>query len=358
MKRNLKAPFSFYDNVYGTEFPCPQLFLQLYGELPSKYSNRRKSYDPSILDYLKENGFKLESKVFSNSRRHDLASQVLLVNDEKEMFIELQSSVDISKNNLTQLEIWYNVKNGEIETQINLEEFTKLERTKKKANIQLVKSDMGHLDTEEYDLFVNPMDLELNYGDEFLKVHEAIVSRLNKDNDKGIILLHGDPGTGKTSYIKHLTTLVKDKDILFIPPSMAEMLSEPSIIPFLMDHKNSILIIEDAERVIADREGNGSPAGVSNILNLTDGILGDCLSIQIIATFNMKREKIDQALLRKGRLIAEHKFENLSIENTNKLFKHIDKDVVTTVPMSLADIYNVDVEVFRATNKSKIGFNN
>lgn len=358
MKRNLKAPFSFYDNVYGTEFPCPQLFLQLYGELPSKYSNRRKSYDPSILDYLKENGFKLESKVFSNSRRHDLASQVLLVNDEKEMFIELQSSVDISKNNLTQLEIWYNVKNGEIETQINLEEFTKLERTKKKANIQLVKSDMGHLDTEEYDLFVNPMDLELNYGDEFLKVHEAIVSRLNKDNDKGIILLHGDPGTGKTSYIKHLTTLIKDKDILFIPPSMAEMLSEPSIIPFLMDHKNSILIIEDAERVIADREGNGSPAGVSNILNLTDGILGDCLSIQIIATFNMKREKIDQALLRKGRLIAEHKFENLSIENTNKLFKHIDKDVVTTVPMSLADIYNVDVEVFRATNKSKIGFNN
>jgi ATP-dependent 26S proteasome regulatory subunit len=72
----------------------------------------------------------------------------------------------------------------------------------------------------------------------------------------------------------------------------------------------------------------------------------------------MKREKIDQALLRKGRLIAEHKFENLSIEDTNKLFKHIEKDVTTTVPMSLADIYNVDVEVFRATNKNKIGFNN
>ena len=63
---------------------------------------------------------------------------------------------------------------------------------------------------------------------------------------------------------------------------------------------SKILIIEDAERVISDRESNGSPAGVSNILNLTDGILGDCLNIQVIATFNMKREKIDQALLRKG----------------------------------------------------------
>ena len=69
-----------------------------------------------------------------------------------------------------------------------------------------------------------------------------------------------------------------------------------------MKHKNSVLVIEDAERVISDRQGHGSSAGVSNILNLTDGILGDCLNIQIIATFNMARERIDSALLRKGRL--------------------------------------------------------
>lgn len=124
-----------------------------------------------------------------------------------------------------------------------------------------------------------------------------------------------------------------------------------------MDHKNSILIIEDAERVISDREGNGSPAGVSNILNLTDGILGDCLSIQIVATFNMKREKIDQALLRKGRLIAEHKFEKLTIDDTNKLLKYLNKEHISEEPMCLADIYNVDVEVFKTSNKSKIGFN-
>ena len=144
---------------------------------------------------------------------------------------------------------------------------------------------------------------------------------------------------------------------MFIPPSMAEMLSEPSIIPFLMDHKNSILIIEDAERVISDREGNGSPAGVSNILNLTDGILGDCLNIQVIATFNMKRERIDQALLRKGRLIAEHKFEKLAVDETNKLLDHLGKNHKSTEPMSLADIYNVDSDEVRITKEKKsIGF--
>jgi ATP-dependent 26S proteasome regulatory subunit len=140
---------------------------------------------------------------------------------------------------------------------------------------------------------------------------------------------------------------------------MVEILCEPSIIPFLMEHKNSILIIEDAERVISDREINGSAAGVSNILNLTDGILGDCLGIQIIATFNMKREKIDPALLRKGRLIVEHKFENLNTEDTNKLFKYLNKDFISEHSMSLADIYNIDVESYRTENNkiNKIGFN-
>jgi ATP-dependent 26S proteasome regulatory subunit len=180
---------------------------------------------------------------------------------------------------------------------------------------------------------------------------------LNRKNDKGIILLHGQHGTGKTSYIKYLTSLVVDKDILFIPPSMAEMLSEPSMIPFLMDHRDSILIIEDAERVIGDREsGNVSSAGVSNVLNLTDGILGDCLSIQIIATFNMRKENIDKALLRKGRLIAEHKFEKLSIDETNKLLKHLDKGMEVKEGMTLADIYNIDVEVHKTIKTSKLGF--
>jgi hypothetical protein len=195
------------------------------------------------------------------------------------------------KDNLVQLDIVYDITQGPLINQLDLNKIKIFEKSKKKANIQLVKSEMGHLDTEDYDLFVPPLNLKLNYGESFVKVNDVIVNKLNENNGKGIILLHGDPGTGKTSYIKYLTTLIKEKDILFIPPSMAEMLSEPSIIPFLMDHKNSILIIEDAERVISDREGNGSPAGVSNILNLTDGILGDCLSIQIVATFNMKREK-------------------------------------------------------------------
>jgi hypothetical protein len=353
---NLPKNYPLYDGVYGTEIPTEQHYVICFDTLPSKFLNNL-SYDDSINDYLISKGFKEECTVFTKNRRLESTEQTLYVHRDKRISIRTYKGNDIAKNNLTQIEILYDLNLGKLEEQLDFSELKKLERIRKKCNINLVKSDMGHLDIEQYDLPIPPINLELNYGEEFKKVHSVIVKKLNEENGKGIILLHGDPGTGKTSYIKYLTSLIKDKDILFIPPSMAEMLSEPTIIPFLMEHKNSILIIEDAERVIGDRENNGSPAGVSNILNLTDGILGDCLSIQIVATFNMRREKIDKALLRKGRLIAEHKFEKLTIEETNKLLKHLGKNEISEEPMCLADIYNIDVELHKTSDKtSKIGF--
>jgi hypothetical protein len=356
---NTKIPNSYvlYETAYGHQIPVEQYFVIKFDRLPSKYVDTIINYDPLIVNEIVNLNFIEVVNIFGRGKR-DQSEQILYENTEKQVLITVNKNLLDEKNeNLVQLEFFYNVENGkEFFLEIK-NKFNKFEKKKKKSNIKLVKSEMGHLDTQDYDLKIQSMDLESNYGKDFLKVHKTIVSRLNEENGKGIILLHGEPGTGKTSYIKYLTSLIKNKDILFIPPSMAEVLSEPSIIPFLMECKNSILIIEDAERVIGDRETNGSPAGVSNILNLTDGILGDCLSIQIVATFNMKREKIDRALLRKGRLIAEYKFDKLSIEDTQKLLKKLNKDINVTEGMCLADIYNIDVEIHKTNNvKNKIGF--
>jgi energy-coupling factor transporter ATP-binding protein EcfA2 len=355
MTLNIPQNYSVYETTYGTDVPLEQLYAHNYNNLPSKFSENKK-YDIGIFNFLNNSSY-VEINRITNRRRHDDVFKYLFINSDKKMFICLSHNKLEDKTDNLNLEFYYDITLGELETQFNFEEIKQFEKPYKKAQINLIKSEMGHLDTQEYDLAVPDMDLELNYGSEFKKVHDVIIDRLNKENDKGIILLHGDPGTGKTSYIKYLTKVIKDKEILFIPPSMAEMLSEPSIIPFLMDHRNTILIIEDAERVISDRQINGSAAGVSNLLNLTDGILGDCLNIQVIATFNMKREKIDQALLRKGRLIAEHKFEKLNVDDTNRLLKHINKNVTVKEGLVLADIYNIDVEEFKSSNKNlKIGF--
>lgn len=236
-------------------------------------------------------------------------------------------------------------------------EFTKTSALTK-SNIHLVISDHGAYDTQVFNLPESSMDIELNYGSEFLKKHQLILDSLNTVDGKGLVLLHGDPGTGKTHYLKHLAANIKNKKVLFIPPYLTDFITSPEMIPFLLENENCVLFIEDAERALEDRIETGSPA-VSNILNITDGILSDILKIQIVATFNMDKKKIDSALLRKGRLITEHKFGPLEVEDANILLKKFEIDHITTEKMTLSEIYNFKDENFvetLSTNKNKIGF--
>lgn len=229
-------------------------------------------------------------------------------------------------------------------------------KPKKENNISLIVQTRHGYDTQTFDLPKQQLDLDYNYGSSFIPIHDKILKTLNQKKGKGLVLLHGEPGTGKTHYLKYLASKIKDKKVMFVPPYLVDFITSPEMTPFLIENSDSILFIEDAERVITDRDANGAN-GVSNILNLTDGILGDILNIQIVATFNMDRKKIDTALLRKGRLIAEHKFDKLSTDDANKLIKHLKMDHVVTENMTLTEIYNLqEVEYKSEEPKRKIGF--
>ena len=57
--------------------------------------------------------------------------------------------------------------------------------------------------------------------------------------------------------------------MIYVPPDMAKEISTPSFLPFLMEHQNAILIIEDAENIIKDRNESLTPSqAVANLLNL------------------------------------------------------------------------------------------
>ena len=112
-------------------------------------------------------------------------------------------------------------------------------------------------------------DLALHYGEKFVPIHDRIINSLNEKEGKGIVLLHGVPGSGKTHYIRYLIQEIKDKTLIYIPPDMAKEISSPQFLPFLMEYPDSILIIEDAENIIKDRNETLNPnQAVANLLNL------------------------------------------------------------------------------------------
>ncbi|CAF5083649.1 unnamed protein product, partial [Rotaria sp. Silwood1] len=105
---------------------------------------------------------------------------------------------------------------------------------------------------------------------------------------------------------------------------------------------DAILIIEDAENIIQDRNESSTPSqAVANLLNLSDGLLGDAMHQQIIATFNCDLTTVDPALLRKGRLIANYEFNKLDLESAKILSDKLGfgTDGITE-PMTLAEIFN------------------
>lgn len=182
------------------------------------------------------------------------------------------------------------------------------------------------------------LNISDNYNDDFYTVHKTILKRLSKSNDKGLVLLHGKPGTGKTSYIRYLIGSVK-KRIIFLPPNMAGNITNPSLISILIENPNSIFVIEDAEKIVIDRETDGN-SPVAAILNISDGLLADCLNIQIICSFNTDISKIDSALMRAGRLIAKYEFKELHVEKAQHLSNKLGFHTNIETPMTVASIYN------------------
>lgn len=357
MINDLPKDYWIYEAPFQTGIPTKQLFVHYFNSLPSK-TRLKENFSYDVIEFIQKNGYKMYIKTLSNvNRKNKRDEEILFIHEIQRLMIEIIYDSNSNDKESLDISVFYDSLNTS-DTDIKIIEEIKLKYAKKekRSDIKLLKSENGYLDTEDFTLNIPLVDIELNYGKSFANAHNVILNRLNTKFDSGIILLHGIAGSGKTSYIKYLTSLIDDKDIIFIPPSTAEALSEPSIIPFLMEHRNSILIIEDAEKVISDRENGGSSVGVSNILNLTDGILGDCLSIQIIATFNMRKEKIDKALLRPGRLIAEWQFKELSKDDTNILLNKLGKDIVSDKGFTLAEIYNIDVPEIRVKKEENIGF--
>jgi hypothetical protein len=227
----------------------------------------------------------------------------------------------------------------------------------RKGNVYMITGQGPGMDITPFELPKCELDIENNYNEDFCDIDRVIKEALNNDHKNGLILLHGKYGTGKTYYIRHLMWAIENRDFIYMPNYLVNELSSPDFIPFIAKHKNSVLILEDCENILVSREqGNLNSTAISTMLSLGDGLLGDALSIKAICTFNADLKKIDDAILRKGRLIARYEFKELELHKAQNLLFNLGKDVVINKPMSLAEIYNIDEMSFEDQKLKRVGF--
>lgn len=276
------------------------------------------------------------------------SSNIIYFKDESTKDAPILIRIWISEENTTISLISTDIKRVNKISEKILSKYKKLPEFDKETYFGLLYKDAYGIKVKRLPLRKGPwdnLDIPLNYGKGFIEVDKKIKEKL--DSDKGnLFLLNGGKGTGKSYYIKHLSKhFGGKKKFIFIPTHYIDALSSPDLLPVLLKNPNSVLVLEDAEKVLVSREEDiGNSSLVSSLLNLSDGILHDVLSCKIIATFNTSISKIDTAATRQGRLAYQHEFKPLSIEDAQILVDKLKINKKIDSPMTVSEIYNLENE--------------
>ncbi len=395
LSKSLTEPMILQDNDHDNKFPFA-LFYDLYKELPITYAYHDMAYYDlvdedegcffDLLLFLKKMKQYDPEPCILHQRIVEIGTTSLVVIEFKPGLLiavsDIVTNKDVESNakkiknsNLMfkNFEIFYSDENKDQLDKIvsTVKECAITIRDHEYVPIELIAFKQSFIFTKEIDIhdkIKNIDDYDLHYKAGFYDFYKNLTTEMQSDK-KGIVLFHGLPGTGKTNLIRNIVRELKDqKRFLFLPPNQFEYLSNPNFITFLLDDakekedKNICLIIEDAESLLQDRYQEDN-YNISTILNITDGLLNDIFSLQVIATFNIELNRIDEALLRNDRLIARKEFGKLSIDEANSLIEHLGVNTRAEKEMTLAEIYSMDFDkkilyhnLKNENRKEKLGF--
>jgi hypothetical protein len=339
-----------YENLHWGK-----LFVHLFGQYFSRYRIQQRVNNEKLIEYLIRHYAIPSTRVLRID--HTLEYDFRKVNYERsEILLILKDGFffGIVDN---QIDLIYGPNISESERNhllMILDVFKINEPTIRKFH--MVQLSHGSFTLADFDVKPFDIDIQTHYNDDFQNIHKLIIDSLTTKDKNGLVLLHGKYGSGKTYYLRHLISKI-DRKFIYFPLNMIESLNSPEFLPFISEQPDSVLILEDCESLLVHREkGLNNASALSNLLNLGDGLLSDALSVNVICTFNAGIKKIDDAILRKGRLLARYEFKELEPLKAQTLAQKIGKHITIDHPMTVSDIYNIEENSFENQPTKKIGF--
>ena len=352
----LKDVANILGEGHSSEIIAGRYFVHLYNEAFNTYACRGNFEVENILKYLFKK-YQLNDSHYLQ-KAFSAESDIKKINYDASMFLIRIKNKLLLKYEYGGFRFYFGNEIKMVEMQEILDVLEKFNADQNfNSKFYMTVRFQGDFDLREFKIAPITVDLVNNYNDDFLKAHETIFAFLKDEKRNGLVLLHGKYGTGKTSYIRHLISTI-NKRVIYLPIELMNVITDPSFLPFISEYKNSVLIIEDCEELLRPRESeNNKDNGIVNLLNLGDGLLADALGIKIICTFNANLKQIDQAILRKGRLVARYEFKELNKEKTQVLSDKIGFNTKMDGGHTLADIYNQAAADYKLNGtRSEVGF--
>lgn len=210
-----------------------------------------------------------------------------------------------------------------------------------------------------------------NYSTETRTQIEQLLDRNLNTEDGKLILWHGEPGTGKTHAIRALGCEWKNKAELhyILDPEqfltahaayMIRVLLGESGVPSDIGGKPKVqpwkvLIMEDSGEFLARDSKQSQGQGLSRLLNVCDGLIGQGLKILVLITTNEDLGTFHEAVTRPGRCLAKTEFTPLDREAIDVWQQKTGRTYPHSAPATVADLY-VGSEQIGNVPKSFVGF--
>jgi hypothetical protein len=173
-----------------------------------------------------------------------------------------------------------------------------------------------------------------------------------KNSSPKILLLMGERGTGKTSFIRGL--LKRHRWDAMISYDEKVLTDDSTLIRFL-ESSSDCFVIEDSDNLIYKREqGNNF---VHKFLNLGDGLITKSGKKLILSTNITSIDEIDSALIRPGRCFDVLQFNKLTPDQARNLIETRNLDI--TPPdrdVSIAELFNQQPNFSSDKLKKRVGF--